>query len=456
MSVEHIRSKHLRTGWFRLALAWLRPLRNPALVLLAPLALTTLACSGHGHHHADTAPAITAQPQSASVVSGRPVTFIVSATGSGDLTYQWAKNGQNILGAQSSSLTIYNPSVSDSGSYTVTITNTLGSIVSAPATLTVTTALAFQAPYGVVADAAGNLYVADGGSHVIWKVDATGHKTLLAGTPGVPGATDGPGASAQFRYPGGLGLDPAGNLLVADTGNDTIRRIATDGTVTTVAGIAGVPGSADGPGATATFNAPVGIVVDATGVAFIADSQNHVIRRMAADGTVSTLAGIKGQPGLQNGAAASALFNQPNGLALKADGTLVIADYGNSCIRTLSPAGQVATLAGQTTHGFADGSASTALFHWPVGVAVDASGVVWVADTSNQAIRKVQADGSVSTVAGSGGNAGNVDGTGTTALFNQPCGIAATPSGNLVIADTGNHLLRLLTPAGVVTTFTEP
>ena len=453
MSVESIRPKHLRTGWLGLILAWLRPLRNPALVLVAPLALATLACSGH---HKDSAPAITAQPESATVVSGRPVTFSVSATGSGDLTYQWAKDGQAILGAQSSSLTIYNPSVSDSGSYTVTITNTLGTIVSAPATLTVSAALAFTAPYGVVSDAAGNLFVADGGSHVIWKVDATGHKTLLAGTPGVPGATDGPGTSAQFRYPGGLCLDSAGDLLVADTGNDTIRRIAPDGTVTTLAGTAGVPGSADGPGATATFNAPVGIVMDATGAAFVADSQNHVIRRVAADGTVSTVAGVKGQPGFQNGAAASALFNQPNGLALKADGTLVIADYGNSSIRMLTPAGQVVTLAGQTTHGFADGSASTALFHWPVGVAVDASGVVWVADTSNQAIRKVQADGTVSTVAGSGGNVGNVDGTGTAALFDQPSGIAVTPAGNLVIADTGNHLLRLLTPAGVVTTFTEP
>ena len=453
MSVESIRPKHLHTGWFGLILAWLRPLRNPVLVLLAPLVLATLACSGH---HKDSAPAITTQPQSATVVSGRPITLSVSATGSGNLTYQWAKDGQDILGAQSASLTIYNPSVSDSGSYTVTITNTLGTIVSAPATLTVSAALAFTAPYGVVADTAGNLYVADGGSHVIWKVDATGHKTLLAGTPGVPGATDGPGISAQFRYPGGLGLDPAGNLLVADTGNDTIRRIATDGTVTTVAGIAGVSGSADGPGGTATFNAPVGIVVDATGAAFIADSQNHVIRLLATDGTVSTVAGVKGQPGFQNGAAASALFNQPNGLALKADGTLVIADYGNSCIRLLTPAGQVVTLAGQTTHGFADGSPSTALFHWPVGVAVDASGVVWVADTFNDAIRKVQADGTVNTVAGSGGNVGNLDGTGTAALFNQPGGIAVTPSGNLVIADTGNHLLRLLTPAGVVTTFTEP
>jgi sugar lactone lactonase YvrE len=338
----------------------------------------------------------------------------------------------------------------------VTVTNAVGSITSVPAALTVAAAMTFQSAVGIVSDALGNLYVSDANNHTIWKVDPTNHKTLLAGSPGLPGSSDGLGSNAQFRNPGGLALDSAGNLVVADTGNHTIRRIAPDGTVTTLAGSPGVPGSTDGVGAQARFNAPYGIAVDGSGTVYIADTQNHTIRRMATDGTVSTYAGAAGQPGLVNGANASALFNQPNGLALMPDGTLVVADYGNSCIRTISPAGQVSTLAGLGTTGFTNGAGTLATFYWPVGVAVDASGAIWVADTHNHAIRKVLPDHTVSTLAGLGGTPGNADGTGTTALFNLPCGIATTPSGNLIVADTYNHILRVVTPAGVVTTLTAP
>jgi sugar lactone lactonase YvrE len=177
---------------------------------------------------------------------------------------------------------------------------------------------------------------------------------------------------------------------------------------------------------------------------------------MATDGTVTTYAGAAGQPGFLNGANASGRFNQPNGLALAPDGTLVVADYGNSCIRTISPAGQVSTLAGSGTSGFTDGAGALATFYWPVGVAVDASGTIWVADTHNHVIRKILTDHTVSTLAGAGGTVGNVDGTGTAARFYLPCGIATTPSGNLIVADTYNHILRVVTPAGVVTTLTVP
>jgi sugar lactone lactonase YvrE len=253
---------------------------------------------------------------------------------------------------------------------------------------------------------------------------------------------------------------------VADTGNDTIRVIAPDpasnnaitpnSVVSTLAGSPGQPGYADGQGANALFNAPIGLAVSSSGTIYIGDSQNHVIRQMTPSGTVSLYAGTPGKPGFQNGAAGSALFNQPNGLALKADGTLLVADYGNSSIRSISPAGQVATLAGQDTHGFADGAPSSALFYWPVSIAVDATGVVWVADTSNHVIRKISADGSVLTIAGAGGTAGNLDGTGTAALFDFPCGIAVLPSGDLLVADTDNHYLRKVTTSGVVTTYLAP
>lgn len=431
---------------------------------LLPVLLLGLgaACSSH---HSDpnsvsSPPAITVQPVNTSTVTGRLVSLSVTATGASTpqfpLSYQWAKDGLDILGARAATFTLYSPNPQDSGSYTVTVTNAVGSITSSPAILTVAAAVTFQSAVGVVSDALGNLYVSDANDHTIWKVDPANQKTLLAGSPGLPGSSDGQGSNAQFRNPGGLALDPAGNLVVADTGNHTIRRIAPDGTVTTLAGSPGVPGSADGVGAQARFNAPYGIAVDGSGTVYIADTQNHTIRHMATDGTVTTYAGAAGQPGLANGANANALFNQPNGLALAPDGTLVVADYGNSCIRTISPAGQVSTLAGSGTSGFADGAGALATFYWPVGVAVDASGTIWVADTHNHAIRKVLPDHTVSTLAGLGGTPGNADGTGTTARFSLPCGIATTPSGNLIVADTYNHILRVVTPAGVVTTPTAP
>jgi sugar lactone lactonase YvrE len=428
--------------------------KGPVLLLLGALALLAAGCS---HSGSDTPPAITAQPQSASVITGRPVSFSVTASGTGALAYQWAKDGKAILGAQAATLTLYNPGLQDAGQYVVTVSNTLGTAASTPAVLTVAAGLTFTSPFGVVSDATGNLYVSDAEDHAIWKVDSTGLKTLLAGSPGVPGSADGIGSAAQFRFPGGLAFDPAGNLLVADTGNDTLRRIAPDGTVTTLAGSAGMPGTTDAVGTAARFNAPIGLAVDTLGVAYLGDSGNHTIRRVATDGTVTTYAGLAGQPGFLNGSAATAQFNEPNGVALAADGTLYVADYGNSCIRAISPTGTVSTLAGQPgTHGSADGTGGAAAFYWPVGLAVDGAGNVWVADTYNHALRKILAGGAVSTLAGSGGTLGNLDGTGTAARFDLPCGVALTPSGDLVVADTGNHFLRRVTTAGVVTTFTAP
>jgi sugar lactone lactonase YvrE len=417
---------------------------------------------GCSSHHTDasapgTPPAITEGPLNASTVSGRPVSLSVTATGAATLAYQWAKDGQNLLGAIGSTFTLYQPKVEDAGNYTVTVTNPNGTITSGVATLTVLAAVEFTSPVGLVYDASGNLFVADRDDHTIWKVDATNQKTLVAGSSGLPGAVDGQGSSARFDAPGGLALDPAGNLVVADTGNHTIRRIAPDGTVTTLAGAPGVPGAVDGVGTQARFNAPYGLAVDGTGGTYIADSQNHTIRYLAADGTVSTYAGLAGTPGLVDGTGTSAQFNQPNGIALAPNGTLYVADYGNSCIRAIAQGANVTRLAGQANaHGFADGSALSALFNLPVGITLDAAGVLWITDTRNHAIRRLGADGTVSTPAGSGGNVGNADGTGTAALFRLPCGIVTAPSGNLVVADTGNHLLRTVTPAGVASTFTTP
>ncbi len=435
-------------------------LRDGSRLLLLPLLLLVLGM-GCSSKKADTTspgtpPSITEPPSSAATVTGRPVTFSVTATGAPTLRYQWAKDDVDILGALTSTLTLFNPEPSDSGQYTVTITNPDGKIKSSAATLTVTPVLQFTSALGLVADAAGNLFVSDREDHCIWKVSPAKVVTLLAGGDGIPGSADGPGSDARFRNPGGLALDPAGNLLVADTGNHTIRRVAPDGTVTTLAGAAGLPGSTNAVGTLARFNAPFGIAVLSTGGAYggayISDAQNHTIRFLATDGTVSTYAGSAGQAGTTDGTGSSARFNQPNGLALNATGTLFVADYGNSCLRTIAPGGQVSTLAGLAgTTGYVDGTGSTARFNLPVGIALDASGNLWVADAFNHAVRRITSAGVVAVIAGSG-TSGNADGTGTAALFYQPCGIAVGPTGNLVVADTRNRLLRLLTPAGVTTT----
>lgn len=435
-------------------------LRSSRFFLL-PILLLALGV-GCTHHHSDTSapgtpPTITVAPANASTVSGRQVSLSVTVTGAPTLAYQWAKDGQNILGAIGATFTLYQPKVQDAGNYTVTVTNPNGSVTSGVATLTVLAAVTFTSPVGLVYDASGNLFVSDMDDHTIWKVDPTNQKTLVAGSSGLPGATDGQGSTARFNTPGGLALDPAGNLVVADTGNHTIRRIAPDGTVTTLAGSPGVTGAVDGVGTQARFNAPYGLAVDGTGGIYIADSQNHTIRYMAADGTVSTYAGLAGTPGLVDGIGTAAQFNQPNGIALAPNGTLYVADYGNSCIRAIAQGAIVTRLAGQAnTHGFADGSALSALFYLPVGITLDATGVLWIADTRNHAIRRLGTDGTVSTLAGSGGTYGNADGSGTAALFRLPCGIVTTPSGNLAVTDTGNHLLRTVTSAGVVSTFTTP
>ncbi len=445
----------------RFAATVLKGLVGGLLLLLPLLSLSLSTACSHRHDPTATAPpAITVQPVATSTVSGRATTLTVTATGQSPLYFQWAKDGVNILGATTSSYILYNPRTTDAGNYTVTITNTLGTITSTPAYLTVAQTLLFTTPMGLAADAAGNLFVSDRDDHVIWKISTTHQKTLLAGAQGLAGSSDGQGSAARFNSPGGLALDPAGNLVVADTGNHTLRRVAMDGTVSTLAGSAGVPGTTDALGPLARFNAPFGLVITSAGITYISDSLNHTIRRMGTDGSVSTLAGQPGVSGLVDGTGSAALLNQPNGLALAANGLLYFTDYGNSDIRTVSTTGIVTTVAGHnntatTTTGYADGNALSSLFSLPVGIAVDGAGVVWIADTHNHVLRRLMG-GVTSTQAGVGGTVGNVDGTGTAAYFNQPTSVVFTPAGTLVIADSGNHMLRTYGTDGTVGTITTP
>jgi sugar lactone lactonase YvrE len=233
----------------------------------------------------------------------------------------------------------------------------------------------------------------------------------LAGTLGGGGTTDGTGPTARFAQPSGVAVDTAGTIYVADTDNHTIRKVTLGGVVTTLAGLAGVSGSADGTGIAARFYHPSGVAVDGAGTVYVADERNHTIRRVAPGGMVTTLAGRAGFIGSTDGAGSAARFSFPRGVAVAGAGTVYVADSSNHTIRTVTAAGVVTTLAGLAgVNGSADGTGSAARFNQPHGVAVDAAGTVYVGDKINHTIRKVTAGGLVTTLAGLAGSEGSADG----------------------------------------------
>jgi sugar lactone lactonase YvrE len=419
----------------------------------------------------------------------------------------------------------------------------------------------FAFPQGV-AVIGTTVYIADTGNHVIRQAARSGivgDVTTLAGVPGSPGSGDTAPGPAQFNNPGGIATDGT-DLYVADTGNNTIRRVTQSGVVTTPAGLAGNAGSADGTGSTARFNSPKGIgtlfsggssvfyaadtgnaairqvtlagavttvagnppqtgSIDGTGTAarfrspamgvavigdnvfvsdtgngrirmitpsgvvstvpgtagafpgpagiaaigttlYVCDNVNHTISSLpAGGGTVTVLAGLAGNAGSSDGSGSAARFSAPQGIAT--DGTnLFVADTGNSTIRQVTTSGAVTTLAGLAGNpGSTDGNGSTARFNHPTGIAAIAAPLattLYVADAGNNTLRKINLSGGfsvpVSTFAGTAGTAGFADGSGGSALFSSPSGIAAV-SEVLYLADTGNHAVRRISTAGAVTTF---
>jgi len=312
----------------------------------------------------------------------------------------------------------------------------------------------FSDPSGVALSADGALaLVADTQNHTIRKlVVATGAVTTLAGSPRANGSANGVGAAARLFHPEVLTLSSDGTLaLAADTDNHTLRVIVVaTGEVTTLAGSPGSPGSANGLGAVARFSSPAGVALSA-GFALVADTGNHAIRRVdLATGAVTTLAGSAGSPGSADGVGPAARFSSPRGIALSGDGTLaLVADTGNHTLRTLVVAtSAVATLAGSAgSPGSADGAGSAARLRYPRAVALSADGgTALVADFSNNLIRTVvMATGAVTTLAGSPGSSGSADGVGTGARFAYPAGIALSGDATFaLVADPDNQTIRRL------------
>jgi serine/threonine-protein kinase len=303
------------------------------------------------------------------------------------------------------------------------------------------TLASFENPRGVAVDGSGNVYVADYDDHRIRKITPSGSVTTLAGS-GSAGSADGQGKAASFNEPFGVAVDAGGNVYVADSFNYQIRKITPSGSVTTLAG-SGDNGSADGQGKAASFFRPMGVAVDGSGNVYVADSNNHRIRKITAGGSVTTLAG-SGSAGYGDGQGTAASFNLPNGVAVDGSGNVYVADSLNYRIRKITAGGSVTTLAGSGSAGYGDGQGTSASFSLTIGVTVDAGGNVYVADLTNNRIRKITAGGSVTTLAGSG-SAGSADGQGTSASFFSPMGVAVDGSGNVYVADVTNNRIRKIT-----------
>ncbi len=309
----------------------------------------------------------------------------------------------------------------------------------------------FSSPAGIAVAPGGTRYVADTANHTLRRINADESTTLLAGSAGFSGSIDATGSSARFSSPSGL-VFASGALYVADTGNHTIRKVTTGGITTTFAGLAGSAGSTDAFGPSARFQSPAGLAADSAGNLYVADTGNHVIRKISPSGAVTTLAGGAGLAGSTNATGASARFNSPRGLAVDSSGNVFVADTGNHVIRKITSAGVATTWAGLAgTPGTTNGAGTAARFSSPRGLALDPAGNLHVADTGNHTLRRIDPAGVVSSVAGSPGASGTAEGTGTTARFLAPGALAGDPDGiNYYVADTGNHTVRRATAHGSV------
>lgn len=305
-------------------------------------------------------------------------------------------------------------------------------------------AAGFNTPASIAIDRQDNLYIADYGNNKIRKIIPTGVVTTFAGS-GADGSVDATGTEASFEDPTGVAVDSNGNLYIADYLNNKIRKITSDGEVSTFAGGSGI-GSAEGIGTVASFSYPTNVAVDGSGNLFVADRLNRKIRKITPSGVVSMFAG-SGMKGSADGTAATASFNALAGMNFDAAGNLYAADLENNNIRKITRDGIVTTIAGgSVAGGYANGTGHSALFNGCTSIAVDGNGFMYVADQGNEVIRQITPDGVVTLLAGSVGFTGADDGPAVKAKFVSPIGVVIDSHGNIFVAESGNNRIRKLTP----------
>jgi len=326
----------------------------------------------------------------------------------------------------------------------------------------------FRSPTSAKPDTTGGIvYVAEPDAGTIRKMapSATGWAvTTIAGTAGVTGTADGPGNKALFNSPGDVIADSKGNLYVADLKNQTIRKMTPSGTnwvATTLAGIPGVSGTADGTGQEAQFNAPGALAMDGDDTIYMSDIANLTVRKLTLSGTgctVATIAGRAGQSGSTDGSGSEARFAQPEGVVVDGHGNVYVVDSWNFTVRKLTFSGTtwtVTTIAGSPLQaGSADGPGRIARFNSPAGLALDGNGTLYVSDCVNHTVRRLTLSGTdwmVDTIGGSAGQTGTQDGLGSAARFSFPQGVAADNAGNLYVADWRNQRISMGTPAPFIT-----
>ncbi|GAB3310100.1 hypothetical protein GCM10027348_42610 [Hymenobacter tenuis] len=302
-----------------------------------------------------------------------------------------------------------------------------------------------NSPYGIALDKHSNLVITDMTTFTVRRISPAGEVRTLAGLYNHAGFDDGPAASARFDYMGFVAVNASGVVYVADSQNHVVRKIAPNGTVSTLAGNPGISNNYDGKGTEAYFDCPEGMAVDAAGTLYLTDGFSYSVRKVTAAGEVTTIAGQFDKAGTADGKGTAARFYHPSGIAVDATGTLYVCDQGNHTIRKVTPSGEVTTLAGKAgVSGYADGQGTSALFSYPTGITIDAKGVLYVADTYNQVIRTITPTGKVSTLAGVPGSSGHADGPARTARFLRPNGLVIDSRGVIYVADTGNHTVRVI------------
>jgi len=296
-------------------------------------------------------------------------------------------------------------------------------------------------PLSVSVDASGNLIVIDGANNLIRKISQDGTIQTIAG--GMIGSAEGPTSTAGFSIPYDAISDETGVIYVADFFNNKIRKITPDGSVTTLAG-SDKPGLKDSIGAYARFNKPRNLAFAPDGSILVADCYNHCIRKVTKEGVVTTVAGT-GKQSLGNGPAATASFVYPSGVIVDRSGNIIVSE-ASSAIRKITPSGQVTTLAGTFSNGYNDATGASARFNYPMGMDIDTLGNIYIADSYNMRIRKLTPEGVVSTVAGSGA-VGRLNSEALLSSFNNPVDVACDKMGNLYVADSRNNLIRKIIPA---------